>query len=230
MHEKNISICYFNDLLCVWAYVAEARLVELRHNFSSEVTLQNRFVPVFGNTRRKIGEGWADRGGYEGYSGHVRQIIERLGHVEVHPEIWTKNIPASSHGAHAFVKAAELAIDPAPAADPGGRTTLEELSWRLRLALFRELRDIGRLDVQLDVAQSMDLPVAAIRGKLEDGSAFAALAEDYEAATQLQVSGSPTLVFNEGRQKLYGNVGYRILEANIQELLRDREPDSASWC
>lgn len=29
---------------------------------------------------------------------------------------------------------------------------------------------------------------------------------------------SPTLIFNEGRQRLNGNVGYRVIEANIREL------------
>jgi hypothetical protein len=35
---------------------------------------------------------------------------------------------------------------------------------------------------------------------------------------------------NDGRQKLYGNVGFRIIEANIQELLRAPVGDQASWC
>ncbi len=68
-----------------------------------------------------------------------------------------------------------------------------------------------------------------ICARLEDGQAYAALAEDYEIAGQSQVQGSPTFVLNEGRQKLYGNVGYRIIEANVQELLRDKR-DMASWC
>ena len=71
--------------------------------------------------------------------------------------------------------------------------------------------------------------VDAIREPLEDGRAFAALAADYEAATRDQVKGSPTFVLNHGRQRLYGNVGYRIIEANIEELLRDRG-EMASWC
>jgi hypothetical protein len=37
-------------------------------------------------------------------------------------------------------------------------------------------------------------------------------------------------VLNGGRQKLYGDVGYKIIEANIQELIRDPHPDHASWC
>ena len=46
----------------------------------------------------------------------------------------------------------------------------------------------------------------------------------------MRVQGSPTFVLNDGRQKLYGNVGFRIIEANIQELLREPKPDQASWC
>ncbi len=44
------------------------------------------------------------------------------------------------------------------------------------------------------------------------------------------IQGSPTFVLNEGRQKLYGNVGYRIIDANIQEMLREPRTDQASWC
>jgi hypothetical protein len=34
---------------------------------------------------------------------------------------------------------------------------------------------------------------------------------------------------NGGRQILYGNVGYRILNANVEELLKHPEQE-ASWC
>jgi hypothetical protein len=44
------------------------------------------------------------------------------------------------------------------------------------------------------------------------------------------VKGSLMMILNEGRQKLFGNVGYRIIEANIHELLREPNPDQASWC
>ena len=56
-----------------------------------------------------------------------------------------------------------------------------------------------------------------------------ALATDLERVAQLGVRASPTLDFNEGRQRLTGNVGYRILEANIQELLRT-PAGQQSWC
>jgi len=46
----------------------------------------------------------------------------------------------------------------------------------------------------------------------------------------MRIEGSPSFVLNEGRQKLYGNVGFRIIEANIQELLRAPGTDQVSWC
>ena len=44
-----------------------------------------------------------------------------------------------------------------------------------------------------------------------------------------KLEGSPTYLLDNGRQKLYGNVGYRVLEANVQELI-ERPEGIASWC
>ena len=46
---------------------------------------------------------------------------------------------------------------------------------------------------------------------------------------QIRLDGSPTYLLNQGRQKLYGNVGYKIIEANVEEVLR-RPAEAASWC
>ena len=73
-------------------------------------------------------------------------------------------------------------------------------------------------------------PVAVRHQIAESSAAFAALAGDYQEAEALRIQGSPTYILNDGRQKLFGNVGFRILEANIQELLRTPQPDQASWC
>lgn len=44
------------------------------------------------------------------------------------------------------------------------------------------------------------------------------------------IEGSPSFVMNEGRQKRYGNVGFRIIEVNIEELLLSPDREQASWC
>jgi hypothetical protein len=46
----------------------------------------------------------------------------------------------------------------------------------------------------------------------------------------LKVQGSPTILLNNCRQTLYGNIGYRIIEANIGELLYSPAAGSAGWC
>jgi predicted DsbA family dithiol-disulfide isomerase len=229
-----VSIAYYSDLLCVWAYVAETRLDELRRRYAERVAIELRFVPVFGDVAEKIEKRWQDRGGVAGYAAHVRGVVAGFDGLELHPDTWTRTVPAGSWAAHLAVRAAGLLVDggdvdAGPVVAFAGRSRLEELVHRLRIAFFREGRDVARTDVQLPLAEEVGFPAAALRARLEDGTALAALAADHEVAAKMGVTGSPTFVLNEGRQKLYGNVGYRILEANVKELLRvDR--DSASWC
>ena len=78
--------------------------------------------------------------------------------------------------------------------------------------------------------EKLGLDISVAQRYLDDGRAHAALSADYKEAENLGVKGSPTMILNEGRQKLFGNVGYRIIEVNIQELLREPNPDQASWC
>ena len=44
------------------------------------------------------------------------------------------------------------------------------------------------------------------------------------------MEGTPTCLLNEGRQVLFGNMGYQVLEANIRELSREPAAGAASWC
>ena len=100
----------------------------------------------------------------------------------------------------------------------------------MREAFFVEGRNIGLIEVQQSVGDQAGAEANIVARYLADGLAAAAVMADYKAAGDFGISGSPTLVLNNGRQKLYGNVGYRIIEANILELLRDPKPDDASWC
>ena len=56
-----LHISYVSDVLCIWAYVAEVRLDEVRKEFGSSVELEYRFIPIFGATRHRIAEGRKDR-------------------------------------------------------------------------------------------------------------------------------------------------------------------------
>ncbi|MCF6211725.1 MAG: DsbA family protein [Gammaproteobacteria bacterium] len=100
----------------------------------------------------------------------------------------------------------------------------------MRCAFFKETQNIGEMSVLDTLAKGMGIPVAPLHERLDNGEAHAALQLDIDARDQYRVPGSPTLVFNDGRQRLYGNVGYRIIEANIRELLNNGSSGEASWC
>jgi predicted DsbA family dithiol-disulfide isomerase len=229
-----IHISHFSDVLCVWAYVAEARLDELRREFGDSVELEYRFIPIFGATRYRIGEGWEDRGGYAGFGAHVRRVAEEFPHVTVDSAVWDAVAPTTSATAHEMLCAARLLQDEGAVSsrrrdDLRGRTLLEEAIWQVRTAFFEHARDISDRSVVLEVLAEVGVPLAALEAKLKSGEAMAEACRDVELRDQHKIEGSPTYYLNKGRQKLYGNVGYRVVSANLRELIEQPERQ-ASWC
>jgi predicted DsbA family dithiol-disulfide isomerase len=223
-----ITVTYYSDVLCIWAYVAQARVDAVKRSFPGEVQLDYRFCAVFGDTRAKIGEGWRDRDGFAGYARHVQDIGKRFEHVALHPDIWSKVQPASSLSPHLFLSAVlDWERKRAPAREP---EIFESVMWALRRGFFQDGLDISYGEVQRDLSRPFGVDLDAVAASLGDGTAFARLSSDYQSAEKTRVEGSPTFVLNEGRQKLFGNVGFRVIEANIREVLRDPHQDQASWC
>lgn len=232
---KHIVVEYFTDVLCVWAFGGQIRLDELRRDFAQHVQVVHRFLPLFAATGERIRREWGDRGGFAGYSQHVQKIAAAWSHAEIHPRVWLEDVPASSTPAHLFLKAVQLLEQrehPAGAMSSGddAASRLEAAAWRVRCAFFTEARNVAHRAVLEDIARSLALPQREVWALIENGEAHAALQVDVEARDRYHVPGSPTLVLNEGRQRLYGNVGYRVIEANVQELLRDPRAGEASWC
>jgi predicted DsbA family dithiol-disulfide isomerase len=225
-----IEITYFSDILCVWAYVSQARIDAVKETFGNAVRIEHRFCSVFGDTARKITSTWKDKGGYEGFNSHLRQVAERFPHIEVHPEIWSKTRPLTSASAHLFMKAVQWNHESIVTGSQAGPSVFDQVMWAFRCALFRDCRDISRWDIQCEIARALGADIGAIEECIHSGIAFARLAADYQDADKMRIEGSPSFVLNEGRQKLYGNVGFHLMEANIQELFREPRTDEASWC
>lgn len=223
--STRLQISHFSDVLCVWAYVAQRRMVELRDEFGERVDVDYRLVGVFGFARTKLEERWKDKGGLGGYAGHVREVASRFDHVTLHQDVWERVAPTSSWPAHLML-AAIRSLEAAGTATPG---TFLDVAWRIREAFFRDARDISRDEVLFEIAEQAKVDPAAIRALLASGAAHSELARDYEQARELDVRVSPSIVMNEGRQRLNGNVGYRVIAANLKELL-ERTDHQLSWC
>jgi predicted DsbA family dithiol-disulfide isomerase len=224
-----IRIFYFSDVLCVWAYIAQIRLDELKAKFPTQISIEYHFTPVFGDAHRKLEQRWQDRGGFAGYSDHVRAVGTKFNHISIHPDIWTRSIPTSSTSCHLFLRAVKLLEDKDLVTSKDGTSPMENLTWAFRQAFFTELADVSDLQVQLRIAKELKLPVNKIKAEIESGTAYAELSRDFDLTKEHNVTVSPTLIFNEGRQRLNGNVGYRVIEANIRELLSN-PPNEQSWC
>jgi len=200
-------------------------MVELRDEFGGEVEIDYRFVSVFGSAREKLEERWRDKGGLAGYGEHVRGIVAGFGHVLVHDDVWTRVSPASSWPAHLVLSAVRRLEREGTA--PAGACAA--LAHSLRQAFFGEARDIASQDVLLAAVEALGIEPAAVVAELSSGRAHAELAADYERAREQDVRMSPTLLMNDGRQRLSGNVGYRVIASNVREVLEKRA-DQVSWC
>ena len=218
--NPRLSITCFSDVLCVWAYIAQVRLDEVAHNYPDQVEIRHRFCTVFGDTADKIGAGWRERGGYSGFGAHVLESAQPYAHVSIHPDIWKACRPASSIPAHLALKAVQRIDD----------TACERILKDIRLAFFRDVRDIAQASVLKDILSACGLPAGRVWEFIDNGIAHADLEGDRRAQNTLLVQGSPSYILNEGRQKLYGNVGYGVIDANIRELLRTPGAGAASWC
>ena len=219
---KNLSapivIDYYSDVLCVWAWIAQPRLEELQRQWGSNIIIRHRYVDIFGDSHGKILKQWGTQDGFEKFGAHVAKSAASFDQVSTHSDIWTRSRPRSSMQAHLLLKAVEQVA---------GEEQVDEIALRMRRAFFSQAQDISDLSLLLQLLEDLDLQ--ALQAALRDGSAMAALSRDQRSANELAVKGSPTWVLNDGRQVLYGNVGYRILNANIEELAKNPEAE-ASWC
>jgi predicted DsbA family dithiol-disulfide isomerase len=174
-----------------------------------------------------LGERLRQRGGLAGYSEHVQEATSKFDHITIHPDIWQQVVPASSTSCHLFLHAIQLLETKGLV--HRSRQIFERANWAFRVAFFTKLADISSRTVQFEIAEELGLSIDLIQAQIDSGEAYAQLSKDFDLVKEHTVAVSPTLIFNEGRQRLNGNVGYRVIEANIRELLNN-PPGEQSWC
>ena len=222
-----VKIVHFSDLLCIWGHIGEANVYQLAETFGARVELAIHFCSVFPDTGSKIGKGWAGRGGFDGYAAHVRDVAARFPGHDIHPDTWVKARPLSSASPQLMVKAIAL-IEAGQAPCSFAERPSVRAATALRRAFFTEGRDIANWAEQRQVCREIGLAFEEVTARIETGEAIASLAADYELAHAQAVQGSPTYILNEGRQKLFGNIGFGILSANVGELLTDEDENASA--
>lgn len=211
-----IPVQYWTDPLCIWAYVAQARLEHLLDSHGANLDVAYHIVPVFGSVPHRFTHGAWAKAGPEGRATVTRKVAHARGYENVSGEVWVKDPPASSWAPSLAVKAAFAAA----AADEVEDGVAADYQWQLRERFFVDDVNVARRAAQLEVAEAVGLPRASLEARLDDGTAMAALLEDHMAREALKLQGSPTYVFDGGRAILYGNFDPAILDATIEALER----------
>ncbi len=229
-----VQISYYSDILCVWAYVAHRRIEKLVDEFGDKIEITPHFCSVFADAHGKIETQWQNKGGYAGFAKHLGEVGEKFPHVDISNRVWQDARPRSSASPHVFVKAIELVEREDIAAGALQKTYLKRdstrVAWALRCAFFAQAKDVSDMLVQRDIAEGLGVDIDRVKAKLRSSEAIAQLVVDYDRSQSNHVIGSPTFIMNDGRQKLFGNVGYRLIQANVQEVLHHPSKDDASWC
>lgn len=220
-----IQIDHFSDILCIWAYVAQIRMDELQQEFGEKVQVNYHVFPVFGDVPCKMERQWQSRGGISAYNTHVQSVAAKFEHISIHPTSWQDVQPSSSMPAHLYLSAIQELIK---------HNRLESESFEralnaLRQAFFIDAKDISNTSIVESVLADAGFSTTDMLHTINNGTAFARLERDIQLSQEKHVRASPTLIFNEDRQRLTGNVGYKIIQANIRELI-ESPVDSSSWC
>jgi len=215
-----VVIDYYSDILCVWAWIAHRRIEELNEQLSDKIEIRYHYLDVFGDASNKVPNQWKEKGGYSGFAKHVQDSALPYPDAPVNNELWESVRPKSSANPHLVLKGVELTFD--------SKVSIE-LALLFRQAFFIEGKDISQISVLFELIESAGFNTDAVKESINDGSAIGALMADYQQAKLLSLKGSPTYVIDNGRQVLYGNVGFRVLLANIEEHLKAPE-NEASWC
>lgn len=219
------EISYFTDILCIWAFVSEKRVKELSDEFSDKIQINYHFCSIFGSVKEKMKTSWNND--TRKFGAHVIEVASKFDHIKVHPDIWKDVIPTTSANSHLIIKAVQLILDKNPNAD---QQILPKLIYKIRQSFFEELQDVSKLDVLYEITSPLNISTNELKDLINNGEALAALNHDLSLAAKLDIKGSPSFVMNSGRQILYGNVGYRLIKANVEELLNSDTNNFASWC
>jgi predicted DsbA family dithiol-disulfide isomerase len=206
-----VVIDYYSDVLCVWAWIAQRRIDELNAALPGQVEWRFHYVDVFGDVSNKMKTQWQEKGGYSGFATHVQQAAAPYSETPVHSKLWIDVQPNTSANSHLVLKAIELNY---------GQEKSIELALLIRQAFFIDGQDIGQLSVLFTLLEQAGLDCEPIHYAINSGAAMAALMTDYQQAKALSLKGSPSYIIDNGRQVLYGNVGYRVLLANVEQHLK----------
>ena len=200
--KKTIKIDYYTDVLCIWAWIVQERIIKLYKKFGKNIEIHYHYINIFGKITSKSGEEWGER---------VLEVASKFENIQVNEKLRLELKPTTSANAHLILKAVELI---------SSKQKFLDFDLIIRKAFFKDAIDISDLSSLIKLANDHNINNSDLNKVINSGQAIAELMIDYKNEKKLNIKGSPTWILDNGRQVLYGNVSFPILEANILYLIK----------
>jgi predicted DsbA family dithiol-disulfide isomerase len=207
MTDTPLTLEIFSDYVCPWCYLGSGRVAKLQKMFDVRV----KFVP-FPLHPETPAEGMTLE---QLFSTRGDMDMRRRRNAEMKERMDAEGLP---YGDRTHTYNSRLAQELAAWADtqPGG----EAIHKLLFQAYFVDNRNIGEIDVLLDVVHAAGLDVAEARKALEERRFKEQVDADWERARAYGITGVPTYV-----AKGYGVVGAQpteVLEEFLEKIGAER--------
>lgn len=196
-----LPVTVFSDFACPYSYVTESALWSLE---IAEIEVAYRAYELFPEPEalgaRRIQE-------------DERATLERLATFQG-LSLDSAPVPARTRKAH---EASRFARE---------RGMENELRRAIYRAVWEERRDIGRIDVLMELAAGEGADAEELKIALDIDRFRDEILRDQEVARRLRVPGTPTIFIGTGRSArvLAGAHGPAVLRTSIEDALRDSKP------
>jgi predicted DsbA family dithiol-disulfide isomerase len=184
------TVTVFSDYVCPFCYLGRASLEQYRDGTGDPPDVEWHQFDLRGYKRGPDGEirDDVDDGKDDDYFEQVRENVARLRERYDVEMLDLADLPdgVDSWDAQAVALHVQREHDP---------ETFEALNDALFEALWQDGRDIGDVEVLVDVATAVGVPEADVRAALDDENLQADLRERFERAREEGVTGVPTFAY-----------------------------------
>ena len=212
--EGLVEIQFYTDPLCCWSWAFEPQWRRLRYQYRGKIRWRYRMAGLIPN--------------WEAYSDPLNDVLKpvqmgpvwmeakHISGMPMNDKIWFNDPPASSYPACIAVKAA-------------GLQSPDAAEWylrRVREAIMLQGRNIGKVEVLLEVAEELSTERAGIldfslfEKELRGEAAQKAFEEDLRQVQFHRITRYPALTINKPGQPGLVIIGYRPFEALQSTLLK----------
>jgi len=198
---SKLKVEVFTDFVCPWCFLNTARVERIQQNL--DVDVQWLYFPLHPNTPAN---GLLLSDLFSGRAVDIEAVharLKRLMDAEGLPFNTARTHTYNSRLAQELAKAYDIVRDP------------------LYRAYFNDVKNIGNIDVLLEIAQASGIPSDSARQVLTERTFKNAVDADWKKAHEYGITGVPTFVADH--RKLSGAQPYEILEGFLVECGADRK-------